>query len=200
MGCQTTLSQPLPDGAIIRLNRHQNAGLTAGRVGSNACDDRTTRRTDAARNQVPAIQDARHRGLPLRRMARHVGRWLDQGQLVLFGDGRALRVSGSGRRENRVERIERDAAGCGRILARENPMDPFCPVGQPPGRVRNQTPVVGHDRFELSQPGLQSTHGTEPPSRTVRARPSAPCCLAQVPARRRQPNSPRVAVRCHDLR
>src|SRR5580658_493088 len=109
----------------------------------------------ATRNEVSPIEDARYRRLLLRRVARDVGRWVDQGQALLFSDGRALRVPGSGRREKRVERIKRDAAGCGRLLARQNPSDPFCPVGQPPRRVRNQTPVVNHDRFKLTEAALR---------------------------------------------
>jgi hypothetical protein len=91
----------------------------------------------ATGHEIPAPENTRNRRLLLRRVARDVGRRVDAGQALICGDGRA-RIPGSGRRENRVERIKRDTAGCGRLLARENPSDSFCPVGQPPRLFRSR--------------------------------------------------------------
>jgi hypothetical protein len=105
-------------------------------------------------------------------MARDVGWWLDEGQALLTGDGRARRVPGLGRRENRIDRLQWDSLG--QFLARAQPVHLRHPIGQPPRTVRDQAAVVGHDRFEFPEPALKSTHGAATPSHTVRVLPSIP--------------------------
>ncbi len=73
----------------------------------------------ATRNEISLIENTRQRRLLFRRLARDVGRRVDQGQALLSGDDRARRVFGVARGENRVKSHQRDALG--QILTGEQP-------------------------------------------------------------------------------